>query len=38
MQLHQIKPKTKKRREKIIGRGGKRGGYSGRGIKGQGEG
>ncbi|MCX6731583.1 MAG: 50S ribosomal protein L15, partial [Candidatus Parcubacteria bacterium] len=29
------KPKTKKRNIKRIGRGGKRGGYSGRGIKGQ---
>jgi len=35
MQLHQLKPKTKKRNIKRIGRGGKRGGYSGRGIKGQ---
>lgn len=35
MQLHQIRPKTKKRNIKRIGRGGKRGGYSGRGIKGQ---
>jgi len=35
MQLHQIKPKTKKKNIKRIGRGGKRGGYSGRGIKGQ---
>lgn len=35
MQLHQIKPKIKKRNIKRIGRGGKRGGYSGRGIKGQ---
>lgn len=35
VQLHQIKPKTKKKFKKIIGRGGKRGTYSGRGIKGQ---
>jgi len=35
MQLHQIKPKTKKRSKKRIGRGGKRGTYSGKGIKGQ---
>jgi large subunit ribosomal protein L15 len=35
MQLHQLKPKVKKRKIKRIGRGGKRGGYSGRGIKGQ---
>jgi large subunit ribosomal protein L15 len=35
MQLHQLKPKIKNRRVKRIGRGGKRGGYSGRGIKGQ---
>lgn len=35
MQIHQIKPKIKKSAKKRIGRGGKRGGYSGRGIKGQ---
>lgn len=35
MQLHQIKPKTKNKKHKQIGRGGKRGTYSGRGIKGQ---
>jgi len=35
MQIHQIKPKIKKKNRKIIGRGGKRGTYSGRGIKGQ---
>jgi len=35
MQLHQIKPKTKSKAQKRIGRGGKRGTYSGRGIKGQ---
>ena len=36
MQLHHISPKTKSHRERRIGRGGKRGTYSGRGIKGQG--
>lgn len=35
MQLHQIKPSHKSKSEKRIGRGGKRGTYSGRGIKGQ---
>lgn len=35
MQSHQIKPKTKNKKGKYIGRGGKRGTYSGRGIKGQ---
>lgn len=35
MQLHQIKSKTIKKGKKQIGRGGKRGTYSGRGIKGQ---
>lgn len=35
MQLHQLKPIHKKRRKKRIGRGGKRGTYSGKGIKGQ---
>lgn len=35
MQLHQIKRKNKNRKKKKIGRGGKRGTYSGRGIKGQ---
>ncbi len=35
MQLNQIKPKTKKRKIKRVGRGGKRGTYSGRGLKGQ---
>jgi len=35
MQLHQIKPIHKKKRRKRIGRGGKRGTYSGKGIKGQ---
>ncbi len=35
MQLHQIKPKHKGKDRKRIGRGGKRGTYSGRGMKGQ---
>ncbi|MBU2109975.1 50S ribosomal protein L15 [Patescibacteria group bacterium] len=35
MQLHQIKTKDKKKKTKRVGRGGKRGTYSGRGIKGQ---
>lgn len=35
MQLHQIKPKTKTKSKKIVGRGGKRGTYSGKGMKGQ---
>ena len=35
MQLHQLKPKTKPKKRKRIGRGGKRGTYSGRGMKGQ---
>lgn len=35
MQLHQIKSKITKKDKKRIGRGGKRGTYSGRGIKGQ---
>jgi large subunit ribosomal protein L15 len=35
MQLHQIKPTIKSRKKKRIGRGGKRGTYSGRGQKGQ---
>lgn len=35
MQLHELKPKTKNKSKKIRGRGGKRGSYSGRGIKGQ---
>jgi len=35
MQLHQLKPKHKPKRKKRVGRGGKRGTYSGRGIKGQ---
>ena len=35
MQLHQIQPIHKRKRKKRVGRGGKRGTYSGRGIKGQ---
>jgi large subunit ribosomal protein L15 len=35
MQLHQLKPIHKKKTCRRIGRGGKRGTYSGRGIKGQ---
>lgn len=35
MQLHQIKPSHKLKKRRRIARGGKRGGYSGRGIKGQ---
>lgn len=35
MQLNQLKPKTKSKKKKLVGRGGKRGTYSGRGLKGQ---
>jgi len=35
MQIHQIKPKHKLKKRKRIGRGGKRGTYSGKGMKGQ---
>jgi len=35
MQLHELKPRHKRKTGKRIGRGGKRGTYSGRGIKGQ---
>ena len=35
MQLHELKPKTRRKSEKRIGRGGKRGKTSGRGMKGQ---
>lgn len=35
MQLHELKPIHKKKMPKRVGRGGKRGTYSGRGIKGQ---
>ena len=35
MQLHEIQPNQKNESRKRIGRGGKRGTYSGKGIKGQ---
>lgn len=35
MQIHQLKPVHKSKKAKRIGRGGKRGTYSGRGMKGQ---
>ena len=35
MQLHQLNPQFKKKGKKRIGRGGKRGTYSGKGVKGQ---
>ncbi|MBU3901241.1 50S ribosomal protein L15 [Patescibacteria group bacterium] len=35
MQLHQIKPTQKQKTKKRVGRGGKRGTFSGRGVKGQ---
>lgn len=35
MQLHQLRPNHKLKQRKRIGRGGKRGTYSGRGMKGQ---
>ena len=35
MQIHQVKPTHKLKKKKRVGRGGKRGTYSGRGIKGQ---
>ncbi|KKQ91155.1 MAG: 50S ribosomal protein L15 [Candidatus Azambacteria bacterium GW2011_GWA2_39_10] len=35
MQLHHVKPAHKLKKRRRISRGGKRGGYSGRGIKGQ---
>lgn len=35
MQLHQLQPKYKVKKKKRIGRGGKRGTYSGKGQKGQ---
>ncbi len=35
MQLHQLKPKHQRKNKKRVGRGGKRGTYSGRGNKGQ---
>ena len=36
MRLHELKPPTRGKKKKRIGRGGKRGTYSGRGQKGQG--
>ena len=35
MQLHELRPKHKLKKKKRVGRGGKRGTYAGRGIKGQ---
>lgn len=35
MQIHELKPKHKNRGKKRVGRGGKKGTYSGKGIKGQ---
>lgn len=35
MQLNQLKPKIKNKNSKRVGRGGKRGAYSGKGLKGQ---
>ena len=35
MQLHEIQPIHQRKRRKRVGRGGKRGTYSGRGLKGQ---
>lgn len=35
MQLHELRPKHKLKKGKRVGRGGKRGTYSGRGLKGQ---
>ncbi len=35
MQIHNLKPTTKNKTKKRIGRGGKRGTYSGKGLKGQ---
>jgi len=35
MQIHQVKPIHKSKKRKRVGRGGKRGTYSGRGMKGQ---
>jgi len=35
MQLHEIRPKHKLKKRKRVGRGGKRGTYSGKGMKGQ---
>lgn len=35
MQLHQVRPKNIQKNKKRVGRGGKRGTYSGKGMKGQ---
>lgn len=35
MQLHQLSPRNKLKKKKRVGRGGKKGTYSGKGIKGQ---
>lgn len=35
MQLHELQPLHENKKEKRVGRGGKRGTYSGRGVKGQ---
>ncbi|MDP3953367.1 MAG: hypothetical protein Q8P99_00890 [bacterium] len=35
MQLHELQPKHKNKTKKRIGRGGKRGTFSGKGVKGQ---
>ncbi len=35
MQLHELQPITKSKSKKRVGRGGKRGTYSGKGMKGQ---
>lgn len=35
MQVHTLKLNTRKKRRKVVGRGGKKGSYSGRGMKGQ---
>ncbi len=35
MQIHELRPKNKTKKEKRTGRGGKRGTYCGRGVKGQ---
>ena len=35
MQVHELKPSNKPKKRRRIGRGGKRGNYSGRGSKGQ---
>lgn len=35
MQLHQLKPTHKPKKKRIVGRGGKKGTYTGRGMKGQ---